>query len=103
MGAAVGEDEGVGSPGVGGAHVQRIGRFGADLPGGVEVVQFAVLVDCARGVRVVVGEGFVFDAVENNAPGGGRHELIAQLHQQFGQSVAAAGYGIESPKGIGFD
>ena len=66
VGAAVGENECVGRPGVRGAHVQRIGRFGAELPGGVEVVQFVVFVDYACGVRVVVGEAFVDDAVENN-------------------------------------
>ena len=43
--AAVGEDEGVGSPGVGGAHVQRVGGGGADVPRGVQVVQLSPLVD----------------------------------------------------------
>ena len=103
MGTVVGKNEREGRPGVRGAHVQRISRFGADLPGGVEVVQIVVFVDCACGVRVMVGEGFVDDAVENNAPGGGRHELIAQLHQQLGQSVAAASNGIKPPKSIAFD
>ncbi len=69
MGTAVGENERVGRPGVRCAHVQRIGRFGAELPGGVEVVQFLVFVDCACGVRVVVGKAFVDDAVENNGLG----------------------------------
>ncbi len=66
MGTAVGENECVGRPGVRGAHVQGIGRFGADLPGGVEVVQFVAFADCACGVRVVVGEAFIDDTVVNN-------------------------------------
>ena len=69
MGTSVGENECVGRPGVRCAHVQRIGRFGAELPGGVEVVQFVVFVDYACGAGVVVGEAFVDDAVENNGLG----------------------------------
>jgi hypothetical protein len=70
VGTAVAENECVGRPGVRGAHVERIGRFGAELPGGVEVVQFVVFAvafaDYACGGGVVVGEAFVDDAVENN-------------------------------------
>ena len=66
MGTSVGENECVGRPGVRCAHVQRIGRFGAELPGGVKVVQFVVFADCACGVRVMVGEAFVDDTVVNN-------------------------------------
>ena len=55
MGVAVGKNECVGRPGVGGAHVQRVGRFGADLPGGGEE-------------PVMVGEAFVEDIVKNNSP-----------------------------------
>jgi hypothetical protein len=69
VGTAVGENERAGRPGVCCAHVQRISRFGAELPGGVEVVQFFVFADCACGVRVVVGEAFVDDTVENNGLG----------------------------------
>jgi hypothetical protein len=66
VGTAVGENERVGRPGVRGAHVQRIDRFGAELPGRVEVVQFAPFVDGACGVRVVIGEAFVDDTVVND-------------------------------------
>ena len=55
--AAVGKDEGDGSPGVGGAHVQGVGGGGADVPGGVQVVQLAVLVDCLGAVGVAFAEG----------------------------------------------
>ena len=57
--AAVGEDEGVGSPGVGGAHVQRVGGGGADVPRGVQVVQLTSLVDDLGDVGVVVAEALV--------------------------------------------
>ena len=70
VGTLVAENECVGRPGVRSAHVERIGRFGAELPGGVEVVQFVVFAvafaDYACGSGVVVGEAFVDDAVENN-------------------------------------
>ena len=69
MGHVVGEHECVGRPGVRGAHVQRIGRFGAELPGGVEVEQFVAFADCACGVRVMVGKAFVDDTVVNNGLG----------------------------------
>jgi hypothetical protein len=67
--AAVGEDEGVGSPGVGGAHVQRVGRGGADVPRGVQVVQLAPLVDDLDAVGVVAAEALVHVAVEDDALG----------------------------------
>ncbi len=59
VGTAVGENECVGRPGVRCAHVQRIGVFGAELPGRVEVVQICVFIDDAHGKRFVVGEAFV--------------------------------------------
>ena len=68
--AAVGEDEGVGSPGVGGAHVQRVGGGGADVPGGVQVVQLVVLVDDELGaVGVVAAEGLVHVSIEDDGLG----------------------------------
>ena len=67
--AAVGKDEGAGSPGVGGAHVQRVGRGGADVPRGVQVVQLVVLVDDLGAVRVVAAEALVHVAVEDDALG----------------------------------
>jgi hypothetical protein len=66
VGTAVGENECVGRPGVRCAHVQSIGRFGAELPGRVEVVQFAPFFDGSCGVRVVIGEAFVDDTVVND-------------------------------------
>jgi hypothetical protein len=67
--AAVGEDEGVGSPGVGGAHVKRIGRGGADVPRGVQIVQPVVLADDLDAVGVVAAEALVHVAVEDDALG----------------------------------
>ena len=67
--AAVGEDEGVGSPGVGGAHVQRVGRGGADVPRGVQVVQLFPLVDDLGAVGVVAAEALVHMAVEDDGLG----------------------------------
>ncbi len=67
--AAIGKDEGVGSPGVGRAHVQRIGRGGADVPRGVQVVQLVALVDDLGAVGVVVFEALVHVAVEDNGLG----------------------------------
>ena len=64
--AAVGKDEGVGSPGVGGAHVQRVGGGGADVPRGVQVVQLVVLVDDLGAVGVVAAEALVHMAVEDH-------------------------------------
>ena len=66
VGTAIGENECVGRPGVRCTHVQRIVRFGAELPGRVEVVQFLVFVDCSCGVKVVVAEASVDDTVVNN-------------------------------------
>ena len=68
--AAVGEDEGVGSPGKGGAHVQRVGGGGADVPRGVQVVQRRVLVDDLGAVGVVAAEALVHMAVEDDGLGG---------------------------------
>ena len=67
--AAVGEDEGVGSPGVGGAHVQRVGGGGADVPRGVQVVQLATLSDEQGAVGIVAAEALVHVAVENDGLG----------------------------------
>ena len=67
--AAVGKDEGAGSPGVGGAHVQRVGGGGADVPRGVQVVQLVVLVDDLGAVGVVGAEALVHVAVEDDALG----------------------------------
>ena len=67
--AAIGEDEGVGCPGVGGAHVQRVGRGGADVPRGVQVVQLVPLVDDMGAVRVVAAEALVHVAVEDDGLG----------------------------------
>ncbi len=64
--AAVGEDEGVGSPGVGGAHLQRVGGGGADVPRGVQVVQLVVLIDDPGSVGVVAAEALVHVAVEDD-------------------------------------
>ena len=66
VGTAVGENECNGTPGVCCAHVQRIVRFGAELPGRVEVVKVAAYFDWNCGVRVAVGEAFVDDTVVNN-------------------------------------
>ncbi len=65
--AAIGEDEGVGRPGVGGAHVQRVGRGGADVPRGVQVVQLVALADDLGAVGVVAAEALVHVAVEDDA------------------------------------
>ena len=67
--AAVGEDEGVGSPGVGGAHVQRVGRGGADVPRGVQVVQLVPLDDDPGAGGVVAAEALVHVAVEDDGLG----------------------------------
>ncbi len=67
--AAIGEDEGVGCPGVGGAHVQRVGRGGADVPRGVQFVQLAVLADDLDAVGVVAADALVHVAVEDDALG----------------------------------
>jgi hypothetical protein len=72
--ATVGEDEGAGCPGVGGAHVQRVGGGGADVPGGVQLVlvQFValvMLVDDLGAVGVVAAEALVQVAVEDDRLG----------------------------------
>ena len=67
--AAVGKDEGFGSPGVGGAHVQRVGGGGADVPRGVQVVQPSLLVDELGAVGVVAAEALVHVAVEDDGLG----------------------------------
>ena len=59
MGAAIRKNQGVGSPGVGLAHVKRVGGVGAQLPGWLQVVQLVVLVDCSGGVGIVVCEALV--------------------------------------------
>ena len=67
--AAVGKDEGVGSPGVGGAHVQRVGGGGADVPRGVQVVRLTELADDPGAVGVVAAEALVHVAVEDDGLG----------------------------------
>ncbi len=63
MGAAICKNKGVGSPGVGRAHVKRVGGFGAQLPGWVQIIQLVVLADCSGGVRIVVSQALVDVAV----------------------------------------
>ena len=64
MGAAICKNKGVGSPGVGLAHVKRIGGVGAEFPGGVQAVKFVELVDNnSGGVGIVVCEALVDVAV----------------------------------------
>ena len=63
MGAAICKNKGVGSPGVGLAHVKRIGGVGAEFPGGIQAVKFVVLVDSSGGVGIVVCEALVNVAV----------------------------------------
>ena len=67
--AAVGKHEGVGSPGVGCAHVEGVGGGGADVPRGVQVVQLTSLVDDLGYVGVVVAEALVHVAVEDDGLG----------------------------------
>ena len=69
MRAAVVEDEGVGSPGVGGAHVEGVGGGGADVPRGVQVVQLSILADFLGAVGVVAAEALVHVAVEDDGLG----------------------------------
>lgn len=67
MCAAVSEDEGAGRPGVGGANVQRIGRFGAQFPRRVQVNPSDRTLSCVLGgVRILVGKAFVDVAVEDD-------------------------------------
>ena len=63
VGAAICKNKGVGSPGVGLAHVKRIGGVGAEFPGGVQAVKFVVLADSSGGVGIVVCEALVDVAV----------------------------------------
>ena len=63
VGAAICKNKGVGSPGVGLAHVKRIGGVGAEFPGGIQAVKFVVLVDSSGGVGIVVCEALVDVAV----------------------------------------
>ena len=74
-GEAVGENESVGSPGVGGAHVQRVGRPRADFPGRVQVVKLAAFLDGCCGLGIVVGEAFVDVAIVDD--GLWQHCLVA--------------------------
>ena len=53
----------MGGPGVGLAHVKRVGGVGAEFPGWVHAVKFAPLVDSSGGVGVVVSEALVDVAV----------------------------------------
>ncbi len=69
MGAAVCKNEGAGPPGVGCAHVQRVGRLGADLPVRVQVVKFVVLADDCFGMGIMVAEASVDVAVVDDGPG----------------------------------
>ena len=53
----------MGGPGVGLAHVKRVGGVGAEFPAWVHAVKFAPLVDCSGGAGVVVSEALVDVAV----------------------------------------
>jgi hypothetical protein len=66
VGAAICKNKGVGSPGVGPAHVKRIGGVRAEFPGGVQAVKFVVLADSSGGVGIVVCEALVDAAVVDN-------------------------------------
>ena len=79
VGAAVCENKAVGGPGVGLAHVKRVGGIGAELPGWVQAVKFAPLVDCSGGVGVVVSEALVDVAVVGDGPGRGCCCSLASL------------------------
>ncbi len=63
--AAVGKDEGVGSPGVGGADAEGIGGGGAYVPRGVQGEQL-VRLDCLGAVGVVAAEGLVHVTIEDD-------------------------------------
>ena len=80
MGAAIRKNQGVGSPGVGLAHVKRVGGVGAQLPGWLQVVQLVVLVDCSGGVGIVVCEALVDVAVVDDG-------LQSVLQQPFLQAA----------------
>ncbi len=49
--------------------MQRVGRGGADVPRGVQVVQLATLFDAQGVVGVVAAEALVHVAVENDGLG----------------------------------
>ncbi len=66
--ASIGENESVGCPGVGGAHMTRIRRVGGNMPVGFNRTHVEVLVDWSSGVGVVFSQGFVGVAVENDRP-----------------------------------
>ena len=66
--ASVGENEGIGSPWVGGAHVARVRRVGGNMPLGFEGAHVHVFVDWCSGVGVVFGQAHVGVAVENDRP-----------------------------------
>ena len=71
VGAAICKNKGVGSPGVGGAHMQRVRGGGADVPRGVQVVQLHELADDLGAVGVVAAEALVHVAVEDDGLGRG--------------------------------
>ena len=66
--ASIGENEGVGSPGEGGAHVTHVRRVGGNMPVGLKRTHVHVFVDWCSGVGVVVGQALVGVAVENDRP-----------------------------------
>jgi hypothetical protein len=70
--AAVGEDEGVGSPGVGSAHVEGVGGWGADVPRGVQAVHILILAYGLGAVWVVFAEALVHVAVVDDGLWWGR-------------------------------
>ena len=61
--AAVFENESERCPGVGLAHVKRVGCFRAEAPACTQVVKVATLADSSCGVGVVIGEALVDAAV----------------------------------------
>ena len=61
--AAVSENESERCPGVGRAHVKRVGCFRAEAPACTQVVKVAPLADSSCGVGVVIGEALVDAAV----------------------------------------
>ena len=66
--ASVGENEGVGSPGVGGAHVARVRRVGGNMPMGFNRKHVHVFVDWCSGVGIMFSQALVGEAVENDGP-----------------------------------
>jgi hypothetical protein len=63
VGAAVCENKRVRRPGVAGAHMQRIARLRANLPGRVQVVNIFFFVSGCCGMWIVGGEAFVDVAI----------------------------------------